>query len=203
MTTGYFRYSTSASLELCVHNNILLIELRAKGYLKMVKKLLFGMLGLIAVNSYAEPVKTLVEFYSFTCKHCANVNARLEQYIASHKIRYMDVNVDNSDAALPSNIMYYIAIDAGVGTQFKASYFTAVASGMPAYTPGTLNYVINQVKTPRLTQLIDSSTEQEHVKQKLIYANSLLATYHVQATPTFLINQTTLLEGEDVVMNFN
>ena len=169
----------------------------------MFKRRVLVMLGLITINSYAEPVKTLVEFYSFTCKHCANVNGKLEQYIASHKVRYLDVNVDNSTAALPTNIMYYIAVDAGVGPQFKNAYFTAVASGMPAYTPTTLNYVVNQLKTPQLTQLVNSKEEQEHVKQKLAYANNLLATYRVQATPTFLINQTTLLEGEDVVTNFN
>ena len=168
-----------------------------------MRKLLCGILALMVINSYAEAVKTLVEFYSFTCKHCANVNSKLEQYIASHNVKYLDVNVDNSEMALPTNILSYIAIDAGVGSQFKNAYFAAVASGMPAYTPTTLNYVVSQIVNPKLTKLMDSRDEQEHVKQKLIYANSLLTTYHVQATPTFLINQAILLEGEDVIANFN
>lgn len=166
-------------------------------------KLILGLLISAAINSYAEPIKTIVEFFSFTCKHCANVNEMLEQFIASHNAKYLDVNVDNNKKSLPTNIMYYIAIDAGIGSQFKTTYFNVLASGMPAYTQETLNYVVNQIKTPKLIQLISSSEEQEHVKQKLIYANSLLATYHIQVTPTFLINQTTLLEGEDVINSLN
>lgn len=168
-----------------------------------MRKVILGALILIMMNSYAEPVKTIVEFYSFTCAHCANVNSKLERYLASHNVKYLDVNVDNSQMALPTNIMYYIAVDAGVGPQFKTAYFAAVASGMPAYIPTTLNYVVNQVKNSKLTQLMKSKDEQEHVKQKLAYATSLLTTYHIQATPTFLINQTILLEGEDIVNSLN
>lgn len=168
-----------------------------------MRAVLCGMLGLITQISYAEPVKTIVGFYSFTCSHCASANAKLEQYVASHNVKYLEVNIDTSDAALPTNIMYYLAVDAGVGPKFKSAYFSAVASGMPAYTPATLNYVVNQVKNPKLVQLMNSKDEQEHVKQKLIYANSLLVSNHIQATPSFLINQTILLEGEDIINSLN
>ena len=155
------------------------------------------------INGNAEQVKTLVEFFSFTCKHCANVNSKLEQFIAKNNIKYLDINIDNNEQALPTNIMYYIALDAGVGTKFKSLYFEAMSRGMPAYTQTTLNYVVNQVKTAKMIQLMESKTEMEHVKQKLNYANSLIQKYRIQATPTFLINQTVLLEGEDVITSLS
>lgn len=158
---------------------------------------------ILSINCYAENVQTLVEFFSFTCKHCANVNDKLEQYIAKNNVKYLDINVDRTDTTLPTNIMYYIALDAGVGTKFKRAYFQAIASGMPAYTTTTLNYVVNQVKTTTMIQLMESKAELEHVKQKLNYANSLMQKYRIQATPTFLINQTVLLEGEDVITSLS
>jgi protein-disulfide isomerase len=151
------------------------------------------------VNGNTEEIKTLVEFYSFTCSHCASVNKKLETYIASHNIKYLDVNVDTRDEAVPTSLMYYIAIDAGVGSKFKSAYFSAIASGMPAYTSDTLKYVVNQIQNPKLVTLLNDKTEQQKVSQKLQYANSLIAKYHIQVTPTFLINQSTLLEGEEVI----
>lgn len=156
-------------------------------------------LGLVVMNSYAEPIKTLVEFFSFKCQHCSDINASLEKFVAKNNIKYLDVNVDNDDRATPTNIMYYIAIDAGIGSQFKSKYFEAVTHGMEEYSSTTLNYVFNQVKTLKMIHLLKSKAEQEHVKQKLIYANNLLSANHVRVTPTFLINQTILLEGTDVI----
>jgi hypothetical protein len=154
-------------------------------------------------GAYSEPITSLVEFFSFRCLHCANVNPKVAAYVNSHKIQFTDVNVDVNELALPTTIMYYLAIDAGVGPQFKNAYFAVVASGMPAYTPSTLNYVVNQIKNTKLTQLMKSKDEPEQIKQKLIYANKLLTNHHIQATPSFLINQTILLEGEDVINSLN
>lgn len=160
-------------------------------------------MAILSINSYAENVNTLVEFFSFTCKHCANVNDKLEQYIAKNNIKYLDINVDWNQMALPTNIMYYIALDAGIGNKFKRVYFEAIANGMQAYTPDTLNYVVSQVKTPGMTKLINSKEEREHIRQKMNYANALLKKYKIKATPTFLINQTVLLEGEDVITSLS
>ncbi len=153
----------------------------------------------LAMNSYAEPIKTLVEFFSFKCRHCFDINAKLEKFVIKNNIKYLDINIDNDDMATPTNIMYYIAIDAGIGTQFKKKYFEAVAHGMGEYSSTTLNYVVNQIKTPKMMQLLNSKSEQEHVKQKLTYANNLILANHVQVTPSFLINQNILLEGADVI----
>lgn len=153
---------------------------------------------LIIHNTSAESISSLVEFFSFRCSHCANVNQRLSYYVNSHDVQFLDVNVDG-DAALPTMIMYYVAVDAGIGNQFKTAYFSAVANGMPVYDQSTLNYVYNQVKTPKLVSLLKSSDEKAAVKNKLLQANKLLATYHIQATPTFLINHSILLEGEDII----
>ena len=159
----------------------------------MKKLLILAILG-SCVN--AEPIKTMVEFFSFRCVHCANVNSKLDTYIAKHQVKYLDINIDDQP---DTNIMYYIATDAGVGPQFKDAYFKAVAGGMTAYAAVTLDYVVNEVKTPAMEQLMHSNTEREHIKQKMAYVEKLLSQYHVQVTPTFLINQTTLLEGEDVI----
>lgn len=166
-----------------------------------MKKLLIIFLASTALVTNAEPVKTIVEFFSFNCVHCANVNSKLINYVAKNKVKYLDINVDKDLNALATNIMYYLATDAGVGPQFKTSYFKAVNSGMPIYTSSTLQYVTNEVKNSAIEQLMRSPEEKEHIKQKLAYVQSLINKYDIQVTPTFLINQTTLVEGEDVINN--
>lgn len=163
----------------------------------MGKKIWFCLLVLSINVAIASEIKTLVEFFSYNCSHCGEIDAKLNSYIAKNKIKYLAVNIDNSPAALTTNIMYYIAIDAGVGEQFKAAYFKSVSKGMPAYTSSTLNYVVTQVQNDTMKKLMRSKTEQQRIKQKLLYAQSLLETYKVRAAPSFLINQTTLLEGAD------
>lgn len=165
----------------------------------MKKSLLIAVLGLYIIQAQAETIKTMVEFFSFTCVHCASVNAKLTRYIAEHNVKYLDINTNTNPEAIPTNIMYYIAVDAGVGSQFKAAYFLAISNGMAAYSPTTLTYVTKQVQNASMERLMRSNEEKEHIKQKMNYANQLLKTYHIQVIPTFLINQTTLLEGEDVI----
>ena len=168
-----------------------------------MKKYVLILLSGIVINCQAEEIKSIVEFFSYTCSHCANVNNKLDSYVATHPVEFFAINTDNGDNAIPTNIAYYVAVDAGVGRQFKSAYFTAVASGMPAYTPQTLNYVINQIKTPTFSNLLKSPDEKEKVKKKLAFANYLSNKYRVQATPTFLINQSTLLEGEAIINSLN
>ncbi len=115
----------------------------------------------------------------------------------------MAINVDNNDIAMPTNIMYNIAVDAGIGQQFKSTYFSAVSTGMPAYSPATLNYVVSQISTPLFEKLLKNPSEKQAIKQKLNYTNRLLAKYLVQTTPTFLINDTALVQGEDFVNYLN
>lgn len=166
--------------------------------------LYFMVLQGIAITSYAEQISSLVEFFSFRCSHCANVNDSLGSYIANHQnVKFFDVNVDSNDAALPTTIMYYVATDAGVGQQFKTNYFAAVANGMPVYQQSTLNYVTKQVMTPELAKLLKSAAERERIKDKVNYANLLLSKYQIQGTPTFLINQSILLEGEAIINSLN
>lgn len=167
-------------------------------------KILSFVLSLVVLSSQAESINNLVEFFSFRCSHCANVNDRLGVYIVNHpEVKFFDVNIDNSDTALPTTIMYYVATDAGVGQQFKTAYFAAISSGMPVYQQSTLNYVTNQVMTPELAKLLKSAAEREKIKVKVNYANSLLSSYQIQGTPTFLINQSILLEGEAIINSLN
>ncbi len=144
-------------------------------------------------------IKTMVEFFSFTCSHCANVNSRLNQYVATHHIKFLDVNLDNSPEALNTTIMYYIAIDAGVGILFKNIYFKAIKSGLPAYSMITLDYVLEQLKSNKILQLIHSNEERQQIKLKIKYTQQLINKYNIKVTPTFLINQTTILEGEEIL----
>jgi len=147
----------------------------------------------------ANEIKTLVEFFSYNYSHCAAIDNKLNSYIAKNRIKYLAVNIDNSPSAIPANIMYYMAVDAGVGEQFKAAYFRAVSKGMPAYANSTLNHVVSQVQNDTMKNLIHSKSGQQHIKQKLLYAQSLLEIHKVTSAPSFLINQTTLLEGADVI----
>lgn len=164
-----------------------------------IKKLILVSLIGISLQAKAETINTLVEFFSFTCVHCASVNRRLTSYVAKHNIKYLDIDTNMSDEAMPTNIMYYIAVDSGVGVQFKEAYFKAVSSGMVAFSPSILSYVTNQVKNDAMARLMQSDVEKTKIKQKLEYVKGLLSKYHIEVTPTFLINQTTLLEGEDVI----
>lgn len=170
----------------------------------MSKKIIVWIITLLSFNVNASNVnsnkiRTLVEFFSFTCSHCANVNDKLNRYIASNHIKYLDINIDNSPDAINTTIMYYIAIDAGIGVKFKSMYFKAVSTGMTAYSNDTLSYVVKQLNNSTMMQLLHSKSEQEKVKQKMNYAKELMSIYKIRTTPTFLINQTTLLEGEDVI----
>lgn len=151
----------------------------------------------------AEQITSIVEFFSYKCSHCANVNSALDQYVNSHKVKFFAVNVDNTEEATNANIAYYVAEDAGVGQQFKDTYFAAVANGMPAYSAQTLSLVINKVKNKQFEALLKDPNEKAKIKEKYKLAIQLLNTYPVQATPSFLINGNTLLEGEDFVRSLN
>lgn len=168
-----------------------------------MNKCLFILLFCIGFYASADEIKSMVEFFSYRCSHCANVNSKLDNYVNKSKINFLAINVDNNDIAMPTNIMYNVAVDAGIGQQFKSTYFSAVATGMPVYAPTTLSYVINQVKTPLFEKLLKDPNEKQLIKQKLNYANELLVKYPVQATPTFLINDTALVQGEDFVNYLN
>jgi hypothetical protein len=154
-----------------------------------------------ATSNYIEnnKINTLVEFFSFTCKHCANVNEKLVQYISSNHIKYLDINIDDNPSSIYTTIMYYIAVDAGVGVEFKNIYFKAIAMGMTAYSQDTLLYVFKKLNNPIMIKLLNSTIERERIKKKMNYAKDLMTIYKIRVTPSFLINQTTLLEGEDII----
>lgn len=168
-----------------------------------MKKCLLILLFGFNFYAQAEDIKSMVEFFSYRCSHCANVNSKLDDYVNKSKINFLAINVDNNDIAMPTNIMYNVAVDAGIGQQFKSAYFSAVATGMPAYAPATLSYVVNQIKTPLFEKLLKDPNEKQSIKQKLNYAAELLVKYPVQATPTFLINDNALVQGEDFVNYLN
>ena len=155
--------------------------------------------GSVFASPTNEKIKTIVEFFSFTCSHCANVNSKLNQYVASHNIKFLDINIDKTPEALNTTIMYYIAIDAGVGVAFKDAYFKAVADGLPAYSKKTLENVLSQLNSSKISELIHSEEERQKIKLKMKYVQELISKYNIRATPTFLINQTTVLEGEEVL----
>ncbi len=148
----------------------------------------------IASSAENNKIKTIVEFFSFKCVHCASINMKLNQYVATNKIKYLDINIDPE--ALNTMILYYIAIDSGVGVEFKNTYFKAVSEGMVAYSSSTLSYVAGLVQNSAMKRLLRLPEEQQKIKLKMNYAQEMLDKYKVRATPTFLIDQTTLLEGE-------
>lgn len=162
-----------------------------------MKKLIFIGIISISFNCFAERITDIVEFFSFKCSHCAAVNEKLNQYVSNNHIRFLDVNIDAN--SINTMIMYYIAIDSGVGDRFKEIYFKAVSKGMAAYSDDTLAYVVGLVQNDNMKRLMRSKTERQKIKDKMNYVQSLFNKYKVQETPTFLINHTTLLAGEDVI----
>lgn len=165
----------------------------------LIQKVKLLLICLIVTGGYAEQIGSIVEFFSYKCSHCANINLMLDQYVNTHQVKFFAVNVDNTPEAMNANIAYYVAVDAGVGQQFKSTYFAAVANGMPAYTPQTLSFVIHQIQNKQFETLLKDPNEKTKVKTKYNMALELLNTYPIQATPSFLINGNTLLEGEDFV----
>ncbi len=169
----------------------------------MLNKQIFFQIGRVAIlmvlvnNAIANKIVSMVEFFSFKCAHCASVNMKLNQYVATNKIKYLDINIDPE--AFNTMIMYYIAIDSGVGVEFKNTYFKAVSEGMVAYSSSTLSYVAGLVQNSAMKRLLRLPEERQKIKLKMNYAQEMLDKYKVRATPTFLINQTTLIEGEDVI----
>jgi protein-disulfide isomerase len=164
-----------------------------------MKKLLCLVLVILNYNLHAETVTSMIEFFSYQCSHCSNVNSLLSQYVSKNSINFIAINVDQSEQALPTNIMYLVAVDAGLGFQFQQEYFNAIRNGMIAYSDNTLRYVTNKIMTPKFAELLKDRNERNSIKTKLKQAHALLVKYPIQVTPTFLINGTTLLEGEDIV----
>lgn len=167
-----------------------------------IRRIFFGCVLAISLTgvtniTFANKIVSMVEFFSFKCGHCASVNTKLSQYVAANNISFLDVNIDRE--AFNTMIMYYISTDAGVGVQFKDAYFKAVSYGMEAYSPRTLNYVIGLVQNSTMKKLLKSPKEQQKIKLKMNYVQELINQYVIRATPTFLINQTTILTGEDVI----
>lgn len=163
---------------------------------------LIVVLGLFGVVP-AEQINSIVEFFSYKCSHCASVNSVLDQYVNSHKVNFFAVNVDNTEEAVNVNVAYYIAVDAGIGQQFKSTYFAAIANGMQPYSAQTLSSVVDRVKNKKFELLLKDNNEKTRVKDKFKLATQLMNTYSVQVTPSFLINGSTLLEGEDFVRSLN
>lgn len=147
----------------------------------------------------AEQVTNLIEFFSFNCSHCANVSDKVHNYVNKNSLQFTDISMDISQEALPTTMMFYVAVDAGLGNKFKQAYFSAVSAGMPVYTNSTLNYVVGQIRTTKLTELLNSSNERQRIKDKLQYASGLIGKYQIQVTPTFVINNSTVLEGEEII----
>jgi thiol-disulfide isomerase/thioredoxin len=153
----------------------------------------------ISFNVHAEEVTSLVEFFSYGCSHCAGVNSTLANYVHNKNIKFIAINVDQSEAALPTNIMYMVAEDAGLGFKFQQEYFNAIRSGMVMNSKQILDYVVSRISTPKYQQLLQDKDERNLIKQKIKLSHELLSKFPVQVTPSFLLNGVTLLEGEDII----
>ncbi len=166
--------------------------------MKLKFKIAILFLSLAGITK-AEEIRTLVEFFSYGCSHCASVNVTLSNYVQNKNINFLAVNIDQSEQALPTNIMYLVAEDAGIGFQFQQEYFNAIRNGRIVNSKQTLDDVVSKISTPKFQQLLQDKHERAVIKQKLRLGRELLTKYSVQATPTFLLNGKTLLEGEDII----
>ena len=97
--------------------------------MKSVAKLLLMISITNSVN--AEQVTNLIEFFSFNCSHCANVSDKVHNYVNKNSLQFTDISMDISQEALPTTMMFCVAVDAGLGNKFKQAYFSAVSAGMP------------------------------------------------------------------------
>lgn len=163
--------------------------------LKYKLKFNFILITLLVFKSFAIE---LTEIFSFTCSHCYNVEAQVEQATMARGVTFIPVPLYdpqklNEIAAINA---YFAAVSLGKGNLYKRAYFDAIFTrGLEAYSKEALIYTLNQcgLNNKPFFELAGS----KKITTMVNYAVSLAIKYNVTSTPTFVVNGTTFYEGEN------
>ena len=142
-----------------------------------------------------EPLTSVVEFFSFSCAHCYNAEPNLQQVLTKTNAQYTPVIVPSDGDSIGTAMIYYAAIRKGLGWQFRNTYWKAVATGAKPNAPETIVYVLNQI-TNNSADILSYAKSQD-IQNKISMDMQLIKKYGINSTPTFLINNQYLVDGED------
>lgn len=167
----------------------------------MKTKTKYFLLFIFIINfSFGEQLDSIIEFFSFTCMHCYVAEPHLLNVLKKTNAQFMPVFVPHNDNELPTALIYYAAIKAGIGWQFREGYFKAMKSGLPPYTVQTALTVLTSI-TNNPKQILDMSTKPEIIN-KINLDKKLIQQYNVSSTPTFIINNQYTLVGDSALSRF-
>ncbi len=163
--------------------------------LKYRLKLKFLIISLLTFKLFAIEI---TEVFSFTCSHCYNIEAQVEQASTSKGVVFVPVPLYdprnlNEVAAISA---YFAAVSLGKGNVFKRAYFDAIfVRGLEAYSKEALVYTLNQSGLNNKSFLTLAGSKQ--TTTMVNYAVNLAIKYNVTSTPTFVVNGTKFYEGEN------
>lgn len=142
----------------------------------------------------------IAEVFSFNCIHCYNIEPQVQVLRQSQKISYVPLPIyDPRDINQLAVINAYFAAQAlGKEPQFRMAYFNAVFNqGMPAYAPETLMSVLTACNLNN--KAFYSLAGSERITRKVQAAASLAVRYQITGTPTFIVNNNQVFEGENAI----
>lgn len=153
---------------------------------------------LLISNVVAENVTSIIEFFSFGCPHCYKVEPVLQRIIANKNIKYVPVVMIEDSSQVAVSAIYTACQIKGIGAIFRSTYFNAVfLEGYPAYSPITVNHVLAVIGAN--SKEIVAMAQSDIVKNKLVFDKYLMNRFQVSSTPTFVINGTNVLEGDNAL----
>ena len=94
-------------------------------------------------------------------------------------------------------MVYYACIRKNLGWQFRNAYFQALQDGYPANDPRTVIQVLSQITNKPMDIL--SYSQSQDVVDKLNDDKVLIKKFNVTSTPTFVINGSIKLEGDNAL----
>lgn len=166
--------------------------------MKIIKLLSFTLLLCVYNISNAEQVINIVEFFSFGCSHCYQSENTVKQAINNTQAKYVPVVVIQSPEQIAVSSIYTACMLKGIGWQFRDAYFKAVfVDGYPDYSPTTAKHVLETIGA-NVTEIL-SIAQSKVVQDKMSFDIQLIQKYKVSSTPTFVINGTTVLEGDSAL----
>ncbi len=148
-------------------------------------------------SCYAANVQKVIEFFSFTCTHCMAVEPKLQNLLIKTNAKYAPVVVPFNEKEVPVAMVYYACIRKNLGWQFRNAYFQALQDGYPANDPRTVIQVLSQITNKPMDIL--SYSQSQDVVDKLNDDKVLIKKFNVTSTPTFVINGSIKLEGDNAL----
>lgn len=142
----------------------------------------------------------VAEAFSFNCIHCYNIEPQVQSLRQSAKVNYIPLPIyDPKDINQLAVINAYFAAQAlGKEPQFRLAYFNAVFNqGMSAYAPETLVSVLTACNLNN--KAFYSLASSERITRKVQFAASLAVRYQINGTPTFIVNNNQVFEGENAI----